>query len=112
MADSRYIHGTTPEEQARLALLNDLLNGACLRELAVRPGERILDVGCGLGHLGRAMARAAGGRVPLGESFMAGASGAVWRGLAGLAPGGPAGGAGLGAGVGRRPARSGQAPRR
>ncbi|MFO0585205.1 MAG: methyltransferase domain-containing protein [Anaeromyxobacter sp.] len=60
MADSRYIHGTTPEEQARLALLNDLLNGACLRELAVRPGERILDVGCGLGHLGRAMARAAG----------------------------------------------------
>lgn len=60
MGDSRYIHGTSPEEQARLALLNDLLNGACLRELAIRPGERILDVGCGLGHLGRAMGRAAG----------------------------------------------------
>jgi SAM-dependent methyltransferase len=60
MSGSRYIHGTSPEEQARLALLNDLLNGACLRELALVGGERILDVGSGLGHLGRAMARAAG----------------------------------------------------
>jgi len=59
VSGSRYIHGTSPEEQARLALLNDLLNGACLRELAVAPGDRVLDVGCGLGHLGRAMARAA-----------------------------------------------------
>jgi SAM-dependent methyltransferase len=60
MTGSRYIHGTAPEEQARLALLNDLLNAACLRELALGGGERILDVGCGLGHLGRAMGRAAG----------------------------------------------------
>jgi SAM-dependent methyltransferase len=57
---SSYIHGAGEEEQARLTLLNDLLNGACLRELAVRPGERILDVGSGLGQLSRAMARAAG----------------------------------------------------
>jgi SAM-dependent methyltransferase len=57
---SRYIHGTDPEEQARLSLLNDLLNASCLRELAVAPGERILDVGAGLGQLSRAMARAAG----------------------------------------------------
>jgi SAM-dependent methyltransferase len=60
---SRYIHGTDPEEQARLSLLNELVNASCLRELAVAPGERILDVGAGLGQLSRAMARAAGGAV-------------------------------------------------
>ena len=57
---SRYIHGTDPEEQRRLSLLNDLLNAACLREIAVRPGEAILDVGAGLGQLTRALGRAAG----------------------------------------------------
>jgi len=60
MGESRYIHGTDPKEQARLSLLNDLLNAACLREVAVRPGERVLDVGAGLGQLSRGMARAAG----------------------------------------------------
>lgn len=60
--ESRYIHGTHPSEQARLALLNDLLNASCLRELAIRPGERILDVGSGLGQLTCAMARTAGVR--------------------------------------------------
>jgi SAM-dependent methyltransferase len=60
MSTSHYIHGTDPAEQARLSLLNDLLNASCLRELAVRSGERILDVGAGLGQLSRAMARAAG----------------------------------------------------
>lgn len=48
------------EEHQRLSLLNDLLNQASLRELGLRGGERILDVGCGLAQLGRAMARAAG----------------------------------------------------
>jgi SAM-dependent methyltransferase len=57
---SRYIHGTDPAEQARLSLLNDLLNASCLRELSLSGGERILDVGAGLGQLSRAMARAAG----------------------------------------------------
>jgi SAM-dependent methyltransferase len=63
--DSAYIHGTTPGEQSRLSLLNDLINEAALRELALRGGEEILDLGSGLGQFSRTMARAAGqgGRV-------------------------------------------------
>ncbi len=57
-AESSYIHGTAPEEQARLSSLNDLLNRSCLRELSLREGDRVLDVGAGLGQLTRAMARA------------------------------------------------------
>jgi ubiquinone/menaquinone biosynthesis C-methylase UbiE len=63
--ESRYLHGTNPEEQSRLSLLNDLMNQASLRELHLAGGEKILDVGSGLGQLSRGMARAAGptGRV-------------------------------------------------
>jgi SAM-dependent methyltransferase len=57
---SHYLHGTDPEEQARLSLLNDLLNARSLGELNLGGGERVLDVGSGLGQLTRAMARAAG----------------------------------------------------
>jgi len=57
---SHYLHGTGEREQGRLSRLNDLLNAATLRELALRGGERILDVGAGLGQLARAMGRAAG----------------------------------------------------
>ena len=62
---SYYIHGSSAEEQARLAALNDLINQAALREIGLRGGERVLDVGSGLGQFTRAMARAAGptGRV-------------------------------------------------
>src|SRR5688500_12447909 len=55
---SHYIHGVEPDEQARLSALNDLLNAACLRPAAPRPGERVLDVGSGLGQFTRLLARA------------------------------------------------------
>jgi SAM-dependent methyltransferase len=55
-----YLHGTSPEEQRRLALMNDLLNADCLREMALRGGEKIIDFGCATGRLSLAMARAAG----------------------------------------------------
>jgi ubiquinone/menaquinone biosynthesis C-methylase UbiE len=42
--------------------LNERLNAASLREIGVRPGERILDVGSGLGQLTRSMAMASGSR--------------------------------------------------
>ena len=60
---SRYVHGTHPEEQRRLADLNSLVNRASLAALAPRPGERALDVGSGLGQLAREIARATGTRV-------------------------------------------------
>jgi len=55
-----YIHGSDPAERRRLARLNELLNERSLREMAPRPGERILDLGAGQGQLARAMARATG----------------------------------------------------
>jgi len=55
-----YIHGSAPAEQSRLSRLNDLLNEASLRELSLKGGESILDVGCGIGQFTRDMARAAG----------------------------------------------------
>jgi SAM-dependent methyltransferase len=58
--DSQYIHGSSAEEQGRLAALNDLINQAALREINLRGGERILDLGSGLGQFTRAMARTAG----------------------------------------------------
>ena len=54
-----YIHGTSPEEQRRLSLMNDvLLNSAELRELNLRGDETIIDFGSGLGQFTRAMGRA------------------------------------------------------
>ena len=62
---SYYVHGTHPEEQRRLSLLNDILNRGSLRQLSLRGGERVIDLGCGLGQLTHGMAAAAGpaGRV-------------------------------------------------
>lgn len=57
---SEYIHGSSPEEQHRLSLLNDILNESCLRELNLQSGEKVLDVGSGLGQFTRLMARTVG----------------------------------------------------
>ena len=59
-ADNLYVHGTHPEEQARLTRLNALLNEGSLREIAARSGERMLDVGAGLGQFARAVAKITG----------------------------------------------------
>jgi SAM-dependent methyltransferase len=59
-SDSEYLHGTSPREQHRLSLLNDLVNEGSLRELGLKGGEKILEMGSGLGQLARRMARQAG----------------------------------------------------
>jgi serine phosphatase RsbU (regulator of sigma subunit)/SAM-dependent methyltransferase len=56
----QYIHGSDPEEQHRLGLLNELLNESSLRALNLRGGERVLDLGSGLGQLARAIGRVVG----------------------------------------------------
>ena len=55
-----YVHGTHAEEQRRLGDMNTLINDASLAALAPRPGERVLDVGCGLAQLTRDIARESG----------------------------------------------------
>ncbi|HYI10701.1 MAG TPA: methyltransferase domain-containing protein [Thermoanaerobaculia bacterium] len=58
-SDPVYIHGTSPEGQRRLSLMNDvLLNPPSLREMALAGDESIIDFGSGLGQFTRAMARA------------------------------------------------------
>ena len=59
-AASQYIHGTDPDEQRRLELMNVLLNSRCLPELEPRPGDRVLDVGAGPGQFTHAIAEAVG----------------------------------------------------
>jgi ubiquinone/menaquinone biosynthesis C-methylase UbiE len=59
---SIYVHGTSKREQARLGMMNRVINEGALRLMAIRPGERIVDFGSGLGQLTRAFARAAGRR--------------------------------------------------
>src|SRR5262245_43222146 len=54
---SHYLHGTAPDEQARLSRLNDLINDRSLREIALAGREHVLDLGSGLGQMSRAMAR-------------------------------------------------------
>lgn len=62
---SQYIHGSHAQEQRRLTILNDLINEPALRELDLKGGERVLDVGSGLAQFSRMMALAVGssGRV-------------------------------------------------
>jgi ubiquinone/menaquinone biosynthesis C-methylase UbiE len=60
-----YIHGTHREERRRLTRLNELMNARALRDLALAPGDKVLDVGSGLGLLTREIAALVGphGRV-------------------------------------------------
>ncbi len=58
-----YIHGTTSDEQRRLTRLNDLLNDRSLAEMDARAGDRILDVGSGLGQFSRLLGRSVGATV-------------------------------------------------
>jgi SAM-dependent methyltransferase len=51
MSEFTYIHGTTPDEQRRLARLNAITNPAFLEFLQLRGDERVLEVGSGLGLL-------------------------------------------------------------
>ncbi len=53
---SNYIHGSAPEEQARLARLNELINSRCINLLNLQEGNTVLDVGSGLGQFTHAMA--------------------------------------------------------
>jgi SAM-dependent methyltransferase len=50
-------------EQERLAMLNQLLNERCRKVIKVDPGDKILDVGSGLGIFSRHLARETGCRV-------------------------------------------------
>jgi len=86
--DEHYVHGTEPAEQQRLSLLNRLVNDESLRAIGLAGGERILDVGCGLGQFSRGLAEAAGpaGKViaidrspeQLAEARRAAAGGGPW----------------------------------
>jgi ubiquinone/menaquinone biosynthesis C-methylase UbiE len=62
---SSYVHGSDPSEQERLGLMNTVLNERHLASLALRGGERVLELGVGTGLFARELARAvgAGGRV-------------------------------------------------
>ncbi len=55
-----YIHGVAPDEQRRLATMNALINPMCLDALHVEPGQRVLDVGSGLGVFTREIAQRVG----------------------------------------------------
>ncbi len=55
-----YIHGSHDEERQRLTRLNEMLNPRALRDLALEPADRVLDVGSGLGLLTQEIARRVG----------------------------------------------------
>jgi len=60
---SHYVHGTDGAEQRRLSTLNVLLNERCLQVARLSAGDKIIDLGTGLGQFARAMARTTGVRV-------------------------------------------------
>lgn len=61
--NASYVHGTHPEEQRRLADLNEVVGRASLAAMAPLEGEAVLDVGSGLGQFARDVGRVTGTRV-------------------------------------------------
>src|SRR5688572_27977148 len=59
---SSYVHGAEPSEQARLGGMTAILNGRHLASLALRGGERVLELGAGTGLFARELGRAVGAR--------------------------------------------------
>lgn len=57
--EAQYIHGTSPQEQARLRALNALTNDAFVNFLRLDDAKTILEVGAGLGILAADVARRA-----------------------------------------------------
>lgn len=57
---SKYIHGSKPEEQKRLSVMNELMNSRCLALMDLKSGERVIDIGSGLGQYTLEMARRVG----------------------------------------------------
>ena len=57
---SHYIHGSAPEEQQRLSLLNALMNARCVEKIQIPTGSRILDVGSGLGQFTHMLSQLSG----------------------------------------------------
>ncbi len=57
MEQPTYIHGTSSAEQQRLKLLNRLTNPPFIRFLNPQPGDRILELGSGVGVLADEIAR-------------------------------------------------------
>jgi len=57
---THYIHGSHPEEQQRLSLLNRLMNDRYFPRVPVKEGMRVFDAGAGLGQFSAMLAAAAG----------------------------------------------------
>ena len=57
---SQYIHGSKPEEQHRLSVMNDLMNSRCLEKMQLKGGEKVIDIGSGLGQYTLEMAKKVG----------------------------------------------------
>jgi ubiquinone/menaquinone biosynthesis C-methylase UbiE len=59
---SKYIHGSKPEEQKRLSILNEIMNSRCIALMEFKGGERLIDIGSGLGQYTLDMARRVGNK--------------------------------------------------
>lgn len=58
--ETLYLHGTSPDEQDRLARMNELINADCLAAARLAGERRVLDLGSGLGQMTLEIAAALG----------------------------------------------------